>query len=115
MPQNDVVLYGLTTCDTCRKARRAVPQAVFVDVRSDGVPVPVLKKAFELFGEKLVNTRSTTWRGLSAQERASDPLGLLQEHPTLMKRPLITTADTYYLGWDSQTQAALSPAVDQAE
>lgn len=62
------------------------------------------------FGDALVNRRSTTWRGLSEDERAGDPLELLAAHPTLMKRPVIEADDgTLYLGWDKAVQAALLP------
>lgn len=100
-------LYGLKTCDTCRKALKALEAAEMVDVRADGVPDAVLTTAHEAFGDRLVNTRSTTWRGLSETERAEAPLALLRAHPTLMKRPLIVTEDAMYLGWDKATQAAL--------
>ena len=102
-----MILYGLGSCDTCRKARKALPEAVFVDVRADGVPADVLTAAFETFGDKLLNTRSTTWRRLSEADRQADPLTLLAAHPTLMKRPLITSADRMFLGWDKPTQVAL--------
>lgn len=101
-------LYGLKTCDTCRKALRALPQAGFVDVRAEGVPADVLERAHAILGDKLLNTASTTWRGLSDAERARDPLSLLAAHPTLMKRPLIAAQDgTFYLGWGKDVQAAL--------
>ncbi|MDJ0820430.1 MAG: ArsC/Spx/MgsR family protein [Paracoccaceae bacterium] len=102
-----MILYGLGSCDTCRKARKALPGAAFVDVRADGVPAEVLAAAFEVFGDKLLNTRSTTWRGLSEADRQAPPPVLLAAHPTLMKRPLITDGDQMYLGWDKATQAAL--------
>lgn len=100
-------IYGLKTCDTCRKARAALPEAEFVDVRADGVPSEVLAAALAQFGAALVNTRSTTWRGLPEAERARAPLDLLQDHPTLMKRPLIVTGDVMHLGWSADTRAAL--------
>ena len=100
-------LYGLKNCDTCRKALKALPNAELVDVRADGVPSDLLLTAFEQFGEKLVNTRSTTWRGLSDSERDRSPLTLLGEHPTLMKRPLIESTDGLYLGWTPDTRRAL--------
>lgn len=86
-------IYGLKTCDTCRKAIKALPEARFVDVRADGVPADVMKAALLAFGDKLVNTRSTTWRGLSDAERQGTPQDLLATHPTLMKRPLIVDGD----------------------
>ena len=103
-----MTLYGLKTCDTCRKAIKALPGVDFVDVRADGVPADVLARAHAAFGAKLVNTASTTWRGLSEASRARDPLALLAEHPALMKRPLIVADDgQMYLGWGKDVQAAL--------
>ena len=101
-------IYGLKTCDTCRKAIKALPDANFVDVRADGVPAPVMQAALATFGDALVNTRSTTWRGLSDIERQGTPEALLAAHPTLMKRPLIADGDTLHLGWTKDVQAALN-------
>lgn len=101
------IIYGLKTCDTCRKARAALPNAEFVDVRADGISTEILSSALATFGQALVNTRSTTWRGLDEAERARPPLELLGDHPTLMKRPLILTGENAYLGWTKDVQAAL--------
>ncbi|NOD62873.1 MULTISPECIES: ArsC/Spx/MgsR family protein [unclassified Ruegeria] len=100
-------LYGLKTCDTCRKALKSLPDAVFLDVRIDGVPEPVLSQAFAEFGNALLNTRSTTWRGLDESQRAKVPLELLKEHPTLMKRPLIEDNGRLLLGWTAETRGQL--------
>lgn len=100
-------LYGLKTCDTCRKALKALENATFVDVRSDGVPDEILAQAHAQFGDALLNTRSTTWRGLDQDERARAPLDLLRDHPTLMKRPLIEEGGQLYLGWTKPVQDAL--------
>ncbi len=100
-------LYGLKTCDTCRKALKSLPDAEFVDVRAQGVPETVMSAAFERFGKALLNTRSTTWRGLDDDTRNRPVLELLAEHPTLMKRPLIETDGQMYLGWTPETRAGL--------
>ena len=100
-------IYGLKTCDTCRKAIKALPEARFVDVRADGVPPAVMAQARATFGDALVNTRSTTWRGLSETERAGEPEALLAVHPALMKRPLIVAGDAMHLGWTKSVQEAL--------
>ena len=100
-------LYGLKNCDTCRKALKALPQATLVDVRTEGVPEEVLTAALAQFGDALVNTRSTTWRGLDDAERTEPALDQLKSHPSLMKRPLIVTGTDMYLGWTSETQSAL--------
>lgn len=103
-----MILYGLKACDTCRKAAKALSAAGqsfdFADVRDDGVPSDTLRRALAEFGEALVNTRSTTWRGLSEAERAEPPLEMLTRHPTLMKRPLIDADGALSLGWSKATQ-----------
>lgn len=106
-------IYGLKTCDTCRKAIKALPQARFVDVRSDGVPALVMVRARAAFGDAVINTRSTTWRGLSEAERTANPEDLLAAHPALMKRPLIVDGDAIHLGWTRDVQAALGVAGGQ--
>lgn len=103
-------IYGLKNCDTCRKAMKALPAGVLVDVRLEGVPQRVLAAAYDTFGSALLNTRSTTWRGLDETERQSAPLTLLTQHPTLMKRPLIVDGDKMYLGFAKDVQAALGAA-----
>lgn len=101
-------VWGLKNCDTCRKAVKALEGAGYpldyVDVRADGVDADDLARFHTAFGDALVNKRSTTWRGLSATERAGDPLDLLTQHPILMKRPVIEDGDRLTLGWDAKTR-----------
>jgi len=107
-----ITLYGLKTCDTCKKARKALEAAghdiTYIDVRSDGVPADKLAAFQGLFGDALTNTRSTTWRGLDAAARARPALELMAENPTLMKRPVIETETETYLGWGKDVQAQFS-------
>lgn len=100
-------LFGLKNCDTCRKALKALDTARLVDVRAEPVPDDVLHKALAQFGDALVNTRSTTWRGLTEAQRAEPAFALLRAHPTLMKRPLIESQGQLHLGWTARTRAAL--------
>lgn len=103
------ILYGLPTCDTCRKARNwlkrfEVPHE-FVDYRANPVPPDTLKSwASHLGGwEKLVNKSSTTWRNLLPQRKnpASDPEWslLLREHPALIKRPVVVRGEEVSVGF----------------
>lgn len=105
----DVTLYGLKTCDTCKKARKALHEAghavTYIDVRADGVGVNKLAKFQCAFGKALTNTRSTTWRNLPMDARERPALQLLSEHPTLMKRPVIVAGDEQFLGWGKDVQA----------
>lgn len=97
-------LFGLKTCDSCRKALKALPDAEFVDVRKSPVPAEILAQAQTQFGAALINKSSTTWRGLDDTDRARDALDLIAEHPTLMKRPLIVDGDKMTLGWKADAQ-----------
>jgi arsenate reductase len=102
-----MLIYGLKTCDTCRKVRKSLPLAEFVDVREKKVPIDVHLAGIVQFGAAFLNTRSTTWRGLCENERARPPIELLQDHPALMKRPLIIDGEKMYLGWSTETREAL--------
>lgn len=108
-----LTLYGLKTCDTCKKALKAL-QGVghdvgFVDIRAEAdldVKLPVWLAAAGV--EPLINTRSTTWRGLDEAERAkiqSEPQGLLKAHPALIRRPVIEHGDRITVGWAKDVQA----------
>lgn len=103
-------LYGLKNCDTCRKALKSLQDVELIDVRTQGVPDSVLSQAYERFGEALLNTRSTTWRGLAEEERSRPVLELLKDHPALMKRPLIARDGELFLGWTPETRAGLGVA-----
>ena len=103
-------LYGLKTCDTCRKALKALEAAgldvTFQDVRAEPIDEATLGRFLAAFGDALVNTRSTTWRGLSEAERGRDPAALLAEHPALMKRPVIVGPGGLTLGWNDSARDA---------
>ena len=104
-------LYGLKTCDTCRKAVKALQAAghavEMVDVRATPLALGQIGAFLDLFGDALVNRKSTTWRQLSEAERARDPAALLGAHPALMKRPVIEDGDALWLGWGKDVQNSL--------
>lgn len=106
-----ITLFGLKTCDSCRKARRALEEAgqvvTFVDLRADPVDGETLSRWLVELGPGLLNTRSTTWRGLDEATRGEAPLNLMQTHPTLIKRPVLDVDGALYLGWGKDTQRAL--------
>ena len=101
---NSATLYGLKTCDTCKKALKALDAdgvaVTFTDVRADtdlDAKVPLWLEA--VGADTLINRRSTTWRGLSDTERSGDPVALLKAHPTLIKRPVIERDGSVTVGW----------------
>ncbi|MGE8215982.1 putative reductase [compost metagenome] len=96
-------VYGLKNCDTCRKAtkwldRFAVPYE-FVDYRqAPPSPQMLIAWAGQAGGfAALVNKSSTTWRQLPDNRKAAASDAewklLLREHPQLIKRPVVVSAD----------------------
>ncbi|CAK9039510.1 Protein YffB [Durusdinium trenchii] len=110
-------LFGLKNCDTCHKALKALRAAGhepdFHDVRVDGVEKAYLTKWAKATGwEQLLNTRSTTWRGLSDKDKANvdekKAIALMEEHPALIKRPVIECPKHgISVGWTKDVQNAL--------
>lgn len=110
----NLTLYGLKNCDTCKKAMSALDKdghdVELVDIRADTDledKVPAWLKA--VGPDTLVNKRSTTWRGLSEEDKAAVEQGkaekLLIENPTLIKRPVIEAGPEIYVGWTKDVQA----------
>ncbi len=106
-----MIVYGLSTCDTSKKALKALEAAghavTFRDVRADPLSEAEIDEFVRTFGDAIINRSSTTWRGLSDWLRASDPEAQIAAQPTLMKRPVIRTDDGLFLGWDAGVQAKL--------
>ena len=100
-----MILYGIPSCDSCRKARAALPAARFRDVRAEPLTEAEIARLLAALGEKLVNRASTTWRGLPEAERARPVAELLARYPALMTRPVIEKGDRLTLGWDARVQA----------
>jgi Spx/MgsR family transcriptional regulator len=98
-----VTLYGLSNCDTCRKAQNWLTrfgiEHTFIDYRDNRVDPATLKAwATQLGGfDALINRASTTWRTLAPNRKSpgSEPewLLLLKEYPQLIKRPVTVTDD----------------------
>ena len=103
-------IYGLKTCDSCRKALRSLPGASLRDIRAEPLGAEEIDEFLAAFGERLVNRSSTTWRGLDDAERARPPAALVAAHPALMKRPVIRSDGALHLGWTPATRAALGVA-----
>lgn len=94
-----ITLYGITNCDTVKKARKwladaGVPYA-FHDFKKQGVPEDHLQRWLAAAGwEKLLNRHGTTWRKLepAAQQQAGSEAGaraLMLAQPSVIKRPVV--------------------------
>jgi arsenate reductase len=109
-------LFGIKSCDTCRKALKTLEQAgkpvTFVDLRGDDFGADDLdrwlsKAAWEL----LLNRKSTTWRTLADSDKEDmdreKARALMLANPTLIKRPVTETGDDIVVGFGSAQQATL--------
>ena len=103
--------YGLKSCDTCRRAQKAILASGqsfdVIDVRADGLSPDVISTIIAEFGDTAINRASTTWRGLPDAEKSSDPSLLLVVHPALMKRPIIEKNGVWSLGWKPDVAATV--------
>lgn len=106
-----MILYGIATCDSCKKALKALEQAgkevSFRDIRAEPLSRAEIDRIVQEFGSRAVNTQSTTWRGFNDFLKASEPEAQIAAQPTVMKRPVIQDGDRWYLGWDSATAERL--------
>jgi arsenate reductase-like glutaredoxin family protein len=107
-----VTLYGLSTCDTCKAALRALQRAgrevVFRDVRSEPLSDAEIAEIVREFGDRVVNRQSTTWRGFNDFLKAAETEAQLAAQPAVMKRPVIRDGARWHLGWDKHIEDALT-------
>ncbi|RME32561.1 MAG: ArsC family reductase [Gammaproteobacteria bacterium] len=103
-------LYGITNCDTVRKARKHLEQHAipycFHDFRKEGIDQERLTAWVEELGwEALLNRRGRSWRMLPEAQREDldreRAIALMLANPTLIRRPVIETADQVAVGLDA--------------
>ena len=106
-----MILYGISTCDTCNKALKALAAAghdvAFRDIRATPLSPAEIDQIVTEFGDRAINRQSTTYRGFSDFLKASDPEAQIAAQPAVMKRPVIQDGPRWHLGWDGPVQAAL--------
>jgi arsenate reductase (glutaredoxin) len=89
-------LYGIPNCDTVKKARTWLEarglKYTFHDYKKEGADPAKLRVWLAAKGDVVLNTRGTTFRKLSDADKAraaSDPVALMVEQPSLIKRPVV--------------------------
>ena len=87
----------------------------FHDYKKQGIDTETLKIWLDQIGADLVlNKKGTTWRKLSAEEQQTALLNeenlieTLSQHSSLIKRPVLQTAQGYIVGFDEAAYHALS-------
>ena len=103
-------LYGISNCDTCRKAKKWFNENRitfdFFDFRKKQITQNKIETWIDKIGlDKLINRRGTTWRNLpdELRDQVSKPknVDVLLQSPTLMKRPIIEIDGHFLVGFDS--------------
>jgi arsenate reductase len=106
-----MILYGIPTCDTCKKALKALQAAghdvTFRDVRAQPLTTAEISEIVQEFGDLVINKSSTTYRSFSDFLKESEPEAQIAAQPTVMKRPVIRNGADWHLGWDEKVQAKL--------
>ena len=109
-------MYGIPNCDTIKKARAFLDannlSFEFHDYKKQGVSPAQLKRCCEVFGyENVLNRRGTTWRKLDAETKANineaNAILLMQELPSMIKRPLLDTGEKLVLGFKQSEYESL--------
>ncbi|MGD9661464.1 MAG: ArsC family reductase [Porticoccaceae bacterium] len=105
-------LYGISNCDTVKKARRWLSQHnidySFHDLRRDGLDEATVQQWLDTLGaEILVNKRSTTWKNLDTElrNRLDETMiaKILAAHPTLAKRPILNNEGNILAGFSDSS------------
>ncbi|HEY0961215.1 MAG TPA: ArsC family reductase [Pseudomonadales bacterium] len=109
-------LYGIPNCDTVKKARTWLDRHgiayEFHDYKKLGIDAATLAAWCADFGyEQVLNTRGTTFRKLNDAQRAdmtqAKAIALMQEQPSLIKRPLLDTGKRRLLGFSEADYRSL--------
>lgn len=108
-------IYGIKNCSTVKKALTWLDQQnvsyTFHDYKKEGVGQQQLQDWCQILGWKsLLNTKGTTYRRLSEEQRAvttqTQAIALMQEYPSAIKRPLLKTpTGQLLLGFDENVYA----------
>ena len=102
------ILYGIASCDSCRKARKWLDanniDYDYHDIRIDGLSIQMLERwSDRIEWKKMLNTRSLTWRKIPEMDRGDltkdKALALMMQHNTLVKRPVLECDEFIALGF----------------
>jgi Spx/MgsR family transcriptional regulator len=111
-----VKIYGISNCDTIKKARQWLSENNitydFHDYKKLGIDESLLNDWVNQLGwENLLNKRSTTWRQLDQALKASldeqQAIKIMLAHPSIIKRPLLDDGRQLYLGFKADQYAEL--------
>ena len=106
-----MMIYGLSTCAICQRARKALEaegkDVEFRDIRAEPLSETELEELIQEFGDRLVDRSSNDYRSLNDWLKNSEVEAQIAAQPKVMARPVIRNQDKLYLGWDDAVQDAL--------
>jgi arsenate reductase len=106
-----MIIYGLSTCAQCQKARKALEaqqrDVTFRDIRAEPLSAVEMEALIVEFGDRLVDTSTNDYRALNDWLKNSEAEAQIAAQPKVMARPVIFDGTSYHLGWNDAVQAAL--------
>ena len=111
----ETILYGIPNCDTVKKARKWLDaQGVdyaFHDYKKQGADPAKLAAWIETAGgDTVLNRRGTTWRKLPEADKAdvdaAKAVQLLQDNPSMIKRPIVEDGGALLVGFKEDEWSA---------
>lgn len=110
------VIYGIKNCDTMQKAMKWMDangiSYRFHDYRVEGLTAEQLQNWLsEIPLDTLVNSRSTTYKALTAdqKEQIAQPAtaaAIILQNPSIIKRPILNNKGAYLIGFKEETWKA---------
>ena len=106
-----VTLYGISSCDTIRKAKTWLQKQriefEFHDYRKQGLEQQLLQSMISALGwEVMLNRRGTTWRTLpdtvKDQIDQASAMRLMLDNPAIIKRPILATDNQLHVGFSTR-------------
>jgi arsenate reductase len=110
-----ITIYGIKACDTMQKARAWLASHgvvyAFHDYKSQGIDGARLKAwAGQVGWEVLLNRSGTTFRKLPDADKAgldeAKAIALMLAQPSMIKRPVLETAEGLIVGFKPEIYAA---------
>ncbi|TXJ09548.1 MAG: arsenate reductase [Acinetobacter sp.] len=106
-------IYGIKNCNSMKKAFTALDAQglayEFHDYKKQGMTADKLQAWLEQAGQDLIlNKKGTTWKKLSPEQQAyalqnqAQLIETLINHPSMIKRPVLETAQGLVIGFDAE-------------
>ena len=106
-----LTVYGIKSCDTCRRARKFLTEKNiefrFHDLREDGLDIQMLERwSTRIDWQRLLNRQSLTWRKIAETDRndmsADKAFAAMLDAPNLIKRPVLEHPGFFAVGFSEK-------------